>query len=147
MFDSTAFLKDTAAYWTNRYCGDADYIARGLEIALAGKVAPSGVNGFRVASRTTPGAEYLVEVTNGYPRCSCPDFAIRSHRCLHIWASSLMAKLTAEIVRRMTDTPKPRPVQRPRRNDLSNRCETFHALNHQQAEAPRPLAKVIPFRK
>jgi uncharacterized Zn finger protein len=139
LFDSTDYLKTLATKWSTKHTDDADRIERGLAVALAGKVAPHQLDSFRVAG-TKPGVEYVVRVNNGWPSCTCPDFSGKGFRCKHIWASSLMTRLTVKIIEQMTDTPKPRPAQRPRRND-------FPAANDDQAEASKPLAVVLPFRK
>jgi len=143
--DTTQYLKDLAAKWTSKWPTHADRIGRGLEVAEANKVAPRGLNTFRVAG-TDAGVEYLVEVNCGFPRCDCPDFGF-GYRCKHIWAVALMERLSAAIEAQVTKAPRVRTPAKPRRNDLSERCAQHHKTNHESAEALRPLAQVIPFRK
>lgn len=139
MFDSTKFLQATAERWAAKASCEPEAkerIERGLVLALAGKVSPLTAGSFRVAG-SKKGTEYTVLVNNGWPSCSCPDFQRgRASRCKHIWASALMARLTAEIVEQMK-TPKPR---KPRQDGLSRACAEHHKNNHK-------LANVIPLRR
>lgn len=148
MFDSTAFLNSLSTKWSTKHPEHADRIARGLKIALAGKVAPRGLDTFRVAG-SKRGVEYTISINCGFPNCTCPDFNRHSARCKHIWSAALMVRLTAEIVAQM-QAPRVRAVKRPqapRRNELSNICQEFHAVNYQRAEDLRPLAPVLPLRR
>ena len=57
---------------------------RGLELADAAKISRNG-RGWVVPSQAGTG-RYNVTLDGNTPRCTCPDYEIRGHKCKHIYA-------------------------------------------------------------
>lgn len=142
MLNPKDFLKTLSDRWSAKYPADADRIGRGLEIALAGKVAPRTCETWRVVGSerkdgSTP--EYLVEVRCGFPSCECKDFTLNKVRCKHIWSAALMTRLAAEVAPESTAAPLPAPKPRRRLLDrgLSALCSKLHKANAKRVSALR----------
>lgn len=130
MFDTDQYLETLAAKWGEKFPAHKKRITKALRLANTGKVAPRGLNSFRVVG-SKPGVEHLVEVNCGFPRCSCPY----NGRCSHIWAAALVTRLASEIERLLA--VRPRATTKPRRSQIN--CPV--------PDSCRPLAVVIPIRR
>lgn len=129
MLDTKDFLQTLSDKWSAKFPDDAGRIARGLAVALAGKVAPRTCESWRVVG--SEGAQYLVEVKCGFPSCTCPDFKRRNGvRCKHIWAAAMMTRLASELVPALpAPTPEPKPRRRPLDRSLNALCSKLHRDN------------------
>jgi hypothetical protein len=145
--DTRLFLIDLADKWTQKYPSQKDRVARGLALALAGKVAPRSLDSWRVVG-SKAGVEYTVKITCGYPSCDCPDASRRETRCKHIWGCALMTRLASEL-EAVLATPAPKkapaaPPKAPLSKGLSDLCARLHAENNARLlasqEAPHTLS-------
>lgn len=137
MLDIKTYLETLAAKWIAKYPQSIDRISRGLALALSPKVAPRGLDSWRVCG-SKPRVEYLVEVLCGFPSCTCPDFIgnVRREtpiRCKHIWACALLTRLASELSTRRTVRPLRTKPAASLSDALSVRCRNLHDQNHRNA--------------
>ena len=148
MLDTKTFLQALSTKWSLKWESHQARILKGLSLALAGKVAPRGLDSWRVCG-SKKGVEYTVTVQCGYPSCTCPDYTERKQRCKHVWACALLTRLAEALEEALaTLTPTtPKPAKRaPLNRGLAAHCAKLHTQNHQLAQA-LPLAEVIPIRR
>lgn len=130
MFNPKTFLDSLSLTWTTKYPNHQDRIDRGALLALSGKVAPRGLDTWRIVGSKKPDGstpEYTVTVTCGYPSCTCPDYTEKNHRCKHIWACAFLTRLAEEIERQL---PKPDPRQRKKLSkSLGEHCTKLYTQN------------------
>lgn len=140
MLDTFQFLRSLATRWSAKFPTHQKRITKGLRLANGGKVAPRGLDSFRVVGST---GEYLVEINCGFPKCSCPYH----QRCSHIWACALMVRLAQELAPAQPIEQPLRPARRlprkPTANELSNHCRALHDANRANIEQ-FSMAPVIP---
>ncbi len=118
MSELAALLARFSTKWISQYPTYASRISKGQTLALKGHVSPWNNHSWRVLS-SNKSKTYWVEVENGFPKCSCPDFENRPVRCCHIWACALMTKVAETLEERLSPPPplgcvlSARPLQPP----------------------------------